>query len=192
MFFQCKSYISTLLLACFIVVSPTASVFADEAEASAGAAALDDLKTIPKEERLERAAEALDRMRGTLAIMAKTLDEKRGERDILMLNCINARISAVKGFLKIAEQANVTLQSGGQDEGGELHQLNMIFLADSRVQTLKDEADACSGGETTQYTGPTRTVLKINDDTRQDTTLDSPNFLNDIPLERLPEATPYQ
>jgi hypothetical protein len=157
-----------------------------------GTYGVSDIQAMSPEQRRAQSADALDRMRSTLSSLQTTLESKREEKDILMLNCISARVSAVKGFLKIAEQANITLQSGSTNPDNELHQLNMIFLADGKIQILKDEADACSGGDSTQYTGPTRTLLKVDDGIRQDTDLSSPNLLTDMPLDPLPEATPYQ
>ena len=49
-------------------------------------------------------------MREILSRVLKHLEEAREERDVIKLNCVNEKLTAIKGLLKISEQADVSMQ----------------------------------------------------------------------------------
>ena len=64
----------------------------------------------------EHSHSALERMRAILTKVLKHLQGARDERDVVKLNCVNEKLTAVKGLLKIAEQADVGLQEQEGDQ----------------------------------------------------------------------------
>lgn len=157
-------------------------------------------ESLSPQERIDSGAASIDKMKGVrdqgVSLLTKTRKE---EKDIIKLNCINEKLSAVKGFLKVGEQAFVELQEEieEKDEQGQIHQSKLIQLAERRVLPLGDEMAACAG-DSIQYTGPTDLDVTIEDNVRTDNPTSGQAddqfdlILIDDDLDRLPELTPYQ
>jgi hypothetical protein len=48
-------------------------------------------------------------MRGSLSKVLGYFEEAREQRDVLKLNCVNEKLTAIKGLLRVSEQAAVTM-----------------------------------------------------------------------------------
>ncbi len=143
-------------------------------------------------QRAVKAATDISAMNEVLTKAQELLEKTRAEeRDVMKLNCINEKVSAIKGFLKIAEKAQVELDAAiaSGDEKAQLHQSKLIMLASDRVQVLGEETESCVG-EVTQYSGDTQLEgeidpdLKTNNTTEVDTT--------DVAIDPVPDVSPYQ
>jgi len=152
----------------------------------------EELEALPPSERKLRASQELDTMRTVLSRVRQLLEDTReNDRDVLKLNCINEKLSAIKGFLKVAEKAQLSLEKSA-DEGkkkGQVHKLKLILLASMRVQALGEEAETCTG-EAAQYSGAPDLDVDVDEDVRTD----NPSEVDteDVPTGPLPDASPFQ
>lgn len=97
-------------------------------------------------EMLERADKDVASMRQVLKQVLQRLEESRAEKDIVKLNCVNEKLTQIKGLLKVAEQADISLQEAvaRRDEGAEAD-FAKVGMAKGKVDQLRVEAEACVG-----------------------------------------------
>jgi hypothetical protein len=107
-------------------------------------------------ERIARTASHLDRMRGVLKTVLKYLEEAREKRDVIKLNCVNEKLTAVKGLLKMSESADVSMQEAlaRRDEEQSRDEYDKISIARGKVDALLTESESCVG-ELSVYSGET-------------------------------------
>ena len=60
--------------------------------------------------KLAKSTEHLSQMRQGLKGVLARLEEARDGKDVVKLNCVNEKLTNIKGLLRISEQANVALQ----------------------------------------------------------------------------------
>lgn len=147
---------------------------------------------VPQGQMVEQANARIGRMKDTLADVLKLLETTREEdKDLLKLNCINEKLAAVKGFLKVSEQSMVKLQEAlaRNDPEGAKHQYALIEIASTKIDNLGVEAQSCAG-EVLRYAGETELIKEVDPDIAD---LDPTIIVDESDtLFRLPEATPYQ
>lgn len=100
------------------------------------------------------AEQALVRMRTT---MQKGLDEvkkARQEKDSVRLLCVNEPVAAMKGVLRIAENANVDMQEAVAtgDQSLARREFRKIRQGRRQMDNLLTEAQNCSGVDSTEST----------------------------------------
>jgi TolA-binding protein len=97
-------------------------------------------------EKLERSAENLDQMKGALRAVLSRVEESRNEKDVVKLNCVNEKLTQIKGLLKVAEQSDIALHEAiaNKDPAAET-EFAKIGIARSKVDGLKGDADQCIG-----------------------------------------------
>lgn len=80
----------------------------------------------------------------------------RQAKDVIKLNCVNEKLTAVKGLLKMSEQADVAMQEAlaRRDEETSRDEYDKITIARGKVDQLLSESEACVG-ELSVYTGDT-------------------------------------
>jgi hypothetical protein len=102
---------------------------------------------LPAKEELSRASADLDRMRGWLKDVLQHLEEARKDKDIVKLNCVNEKLTQLKGLVRVAEQSEVALQEdiAKGDDGNAQHEYAKIDLATQRAQQLRADAEQCIG-----------------------------------------------
>jgi hypothetical protein len=132
------------------------------------------LSTSEKQGRAER---MLGEMRDALRRVTEILGEARASKDIVQLNCVNEKLTQVKGLLRISEDASVkmydAIASGAQDVIN--HEFTKISVAHQKTVILRAEAEQCVG-ELSVYTGETEVTVEIDPDIsdRDPTDPDSP------------------
>ncbi|MFN7134517.1 MAG: hypothetical protein ACK4N5_20735, partial [Myxococcales bacterium] len=67
-------------------------------------------EVLSDKEKLSRSTEYLAQMRQGLKIVLGKLEEARDSKDVVKLNCVNEKLTNIKGLLRISEQADVSLQ----------------------------------------------------------------------------------
>ena len=124
--------------------------------------------------------------------------EEEDAEDVAKLRCINDKLAAIQGFLRLSADAIDSLSSSvrSSDRDGMEHQYSLVLIASQRVRNLNNEANQCAGE-----------ILTFSGDGNSDTTIDPRIPDNDdltassdpittlerlTPPEPLPEATPYQ
>jgi hypothetical protein len=127
----------------FLLVASTAS--AQGAPPAAAPAAPTSSLTNP--EKLQRADEYLDRMKQVMKQVLKLLEEARNEKDVVKLNCVNEKLTQVKGLLRVSEQADISLQESvaKNEKDTADHEFQKISIAKTKVEQLRAEAEECIG-----------------------------------------------
>jgi hypothetical protein len=136
------------------------------ADPGAGVAADLDVKgrgPQSNEERKNRAESMLAEMRQTLNRATEILKRARTAKDIVQLNCINEKLSQIKGLLRISEAASVKLLEGIAENAEDVvsHEFTKITVASRKVHALSAEAEQCVG-ESNIYSGDTQIDLEID------------------------------
>ena len=138
--------------------------------------AAEEIEKVSNEEKPEKSRRAIDKMRGALTKVIKYLEEAREQRDVLKLNCVNEKLTAIKGLLRVSEQADVAMQEAIAT--GELtaadHEYEKIMIASKKVQGLATESEVCIG-ELAVYSGQTSVSVEVGDEvvsTRSDAVTD--------------------
>ncbi|MBL8949509.1 MAG: hypothetical protein JNK82_01940 [Myxococcaceae bacterium] len=116
---------------------------------SSGAAAsqADERDNPPNPEKIRRSAESLSKMRQALKDVLAKLEEARNSRDVVKLNCVNEKLTQVKGLLRISELADVAMQEAiaKKEDSSALHEYTKTSIATSKVTQLRAEAEQCLG-----------------------------------------------
>ena len=98
-------------------------------------------------EKVRRSGEAVSRMKDVLKDSLKKLQDARASNDVVKLNCVNEKLTQIKGLLRISEQADVALQeSVARREGAAAeHEFTKVTIAAQKVDLLRTEAESCIG-----------------------------------------------
>ncbi len=97
-------------------------------------------------EKLEKSAEHLARMKAAMKQVLSRVEEARNEKDVVKLNCVNEKLTQIKGLLKVAEQADISLHEAvsSNDEGAD-SEYAKIGIARTKVEGLRSDSDQCIG-----------------------------------------------
>jgi hypothetical protein len=117
------------------------------ASAPVAAMGLEKASDVPDGQKLERSTKALAAMREVLRDVLGKLEEARRAKDVVKLNCVNEKLTQIKGLLRISEQADVALQeavSQGENTSSE-HEYTKVMIAQQKVAQLRAEAEQCIG-----------------------------------------------
>jgi hypothetical protein len=128
-----------------------------EGELRGDVSTLEEAAKVPNEEKQKRSEQMLAEMRAALKRGTELLQQARSAKDIRQLNCVNEKVTLIKGLLKVAEQASVKMYDGiaANNQTVVNHEYGIILLAHPRVVTLRSEAEQCVGEEAI-YTGETK------------------------------------
>lgn len=98
-------------------------------------------------EKIRRSNEALSRMRQLLKDMLTKLEEARNTKDVVKLNCVNEKLTQIKGLLRISEQADVSLQEAvaKREPTTAEHEYRKVSIARQKVEQLRAEGEECIG-----------------------------------------------
>lgn len=106
-----------------------------------------DASKIPDPEKVKTSAESVGRMRGALKDVLQKLEEARNTKDVVKLNCVNEKLTQIKGLLRISEQSDVQLQEAvaRKETATAEHEFTKVTIARSKVEQLRAEAEQCIG-----------------------------------------------
>ncbi|RKG96301.1 hypothetical protein D7Y13_41110 [Corallococcus praedator] len=109
--------------------------------------ALDKASDVPDSEKVARSTQALGGMREALRQVLEKVEEARGTKDVVKLNCANEKLTQIKGLLRISEQADVALQEAvsKQEAAPGEHEFTKVMIAQQKVGQLRSEAEECIG-----------------------------------------------
>jgi division protein CdvB (Snf7/Vps24/ESCRT-III family) len=127
------SRVTWLALACLLVASPARAQ-------TAAAIGLTDA------EKLERSGKSLEKMKAALKQVLSRVEDARNEKDVVKLNCVNEKLTSLKGLLRVAEQADIALHeaTANKDAGADA-EFNRVEIAKSKVEVLRGESEQCIG-----------------------------------------------
>jgi hypothetical protein len=97
-------------------------------------------------DKLEQSAESLNRMKAALKHVLGRVEEARNEKDVVKLNCVNEKLTQIKGLLKVAEQSDIGLHEmlATKDAGADA-EFAKIGIARGKVDLLRGDAEQCIG-----------------------------------------------
>lgn len=123
-----------------------------------------DAAKVPVDEKRERMETMLKDERESLARVVELLREARASKDIVQLNCVNEKLTQVKGLLKISEQSSLQMYEAIASNAGDLvnHEYTKVVVAHQKSQVLRAEAEQCVG-ESSVYGGATE--VEVDDGT---------------------------
>ncbi len=106
-----------------------------------------DASRIPDPEKIRQSADALGKMRGALKDVLSKLEEARNSKDVVKLNCVNEKLTQMKGLLRISEQSDVQLQESvaKKETATSEHEFTKVSIARGKVEQLRAEAEECIG-----------------------------------------------
>jgi len=143
-------------------------------------------------EKADAAQNALGEMRDVLARVAALVEEARGDRDALRLNCVNERKTQISGLVKVAELSLEELRAAVKDRQTEAvdHEYDKVTISRTKVDGYKTEAEQCIG-LLAFYTGDVERVA--SDDNKDSANADvvSVTPLDPTPV-RPPVASPIE
>lgn len=124
-----------------------------------------DAAKIPVEEKQSKVEGMLAEQRKILARVTNLLKEARAAKDIVQLNCVNEKLTQIKGLLKISENASVKMYEAIANAQDDVinHEFTKITVAHQRGVSLGAEAEQCVG-EIAVYTGQTEVSVEIDED----------------------------
>jgi hypothetical protein len=102
---------------------------------------------VPDAEKLKRSADALATMRVRLREVLVKLEEARSSKDVVKLNCVNEKLTQIKGLMRISEQADVSLQESivKHETTSAEHEYTKVTIARQKVNQLRTETEECIG-----------------------------------------------
>ena len=103
--------------------------------------------SLPPAEMVSRSAVRLAEMRQVLQDSLARLEEARNTKDLVKLDCVNGKLTQVKGLLRISEQADVSLQESlaKKEQLNAEHEYTKVSIAGEKVRALRGEAEQCIG-----------------------------------------------
>lgn len=98
-------------------------------------------------EKIRRSADAVAKMRGALKTVLVKLEEARNSKDVVKLNCVNEKLTQIKGLLRISEQSDIALQESvaKKESATAEHEYTKVSIAVVKVNQLSAEAEECIG-----------------------------------------------
>jgi hypothetical protein len=141
--------LTALLLSAATAVAqpPAGSPAPATAPATLKGSASENYAEVPDREKSQRSSEALSRMRNVLKDVLVKLEEARDTRDVVKLNCVNEKLTQIKGLLRISEQADVQLQEAlsRAEKAASDHEFTKVMIARQKVEQLRGESEECIG-----------------------------------------------
>jgi hypothetical protein len=136
---------------------------------------------------------ALQRMKDGLHRLLVVLEEARDGKDVVKLNCVNEKLTQVKGLLRIAEQADILMQEAlaKRDKEVTAHEFQKEQIAAQKIDQLKADAESCIG-EQAVYSGDTVVTVEYSGKDNSDPTENNILTQQPAPLLRPPQVSPYQ
>lgn len=106
-----------------------------------------DASKVPDPEKVKVSADSVKKMRSALSDVLGKLEEARNSKDVLKLNCVNEKLTQIKGLLRISEQSDVALQEAvaKKETATAEHEFTKVTIARSKVDQLRAEAEECIG-----------------------------------------------
>jgi hypothetical protein len=130
--------------AIIIVAVVTATLAAAQAPVAADTS---EAAKVPDPEKVKTSAESVGRMRTALKDVLQKLEEARNTKDVVKLNCVNEKLTQIKGLLRISEQSDVQLQEAvaRKETAVAEHEFTKITIARSKVEKARADVEQCIG-----------------------------------------------
>jgi hypothetical protein len=120
----------------------------------------DDIKKIPLAQKLQRSTDALSVMRESYKIVVQLQTDAQAAKDVVQLECVQFKLTQIKGYLGTAEGADLELQTAAsaKNEDNANNEYTKIDVASTRIAQLRADAEACIGQKAGQQASGTASV----------------------------------
>lgn len=156
-----RSVARPTLTALVLVGLGVAGVPAQGQEPGAGVVVSPDAR-LTFDQMLKYASETVGELEGHLQKVQRSADDAKKQKDLLLLNCLNEKLTDIRSLLKVAETAKAQLEESiaRNERDRAEHEFSKVVIARTRGAELVRESEACSGeGIFSTAEGPT-TVLE--------------------------------
>jgi hypothetical protein len=124
-----------------------------------------DLKkgaTLSPPETVSQSRDYLGKMKDTESRVAKLQEKAQKQKDVIKLNCVNDKLTQIKGHLTVAGQSMSGLETAVSqgDDGGRQHEFLRLTILNQKVIVLGTEAENCIGQDVS-YVGKTAVEVEI-------------------------------
>jgi len=151
------------------VASPNSGSAQEEDEGSPTSSEISghDLSGPQKNTLAEKTSAELD---GRVKRVVKMIEDASKKKDIILLNCLNDKLLALRGLHKVSVDAQHGLGEAIARENVDLeeHNFRKVFIARDQGKIVAAEADACVGQVGTSFPGQTQVVMKYDGTTEAD------------------------
>jgi hypothetical protein len=142
------------------------SAYASAQAAPAPAAAAgsdDDARLVPEARFTAVASESVAGMRGSMQRGLEELHRAREKKDAVQLTCVNEHVTAMKGVLKVAENAGVELEEAvaTSQTARARYEFRKVQASKKRMDKLLGAALNCAGADSTFST--TAVTVEVDD-----------------------------
>src|SRR5262245_51130398 len=98
-------------------------------------------------ETVKQSRDYMGKMRETESRVVRLQDKAKKQRDVIKLNCVNDKLTQIKGHLTVAGQSMTGLESAVAqgDDGGRQHEFLRLTILNQKVVVLGTEAENCIG-----------------------------------------------
>ena len=112
----------------------------------------DPANAVPAAKYLETAQSSVETMRTNLGKGLDQLKDARGKKDAVQLTCVNEQVTAMKGILRVSEDALVSLQEAiaGNDTERSRYEFRKVQVSKRKMDDLLQAAVNCAGAEATE------------------------------------------
>lgn len=140
----------------------------DEAAPAGGSDDDAEVSGLSDDEKREKAEAMLQDNRAALARGSTVLAEARAAKDVVQLNCVNEKLTQIKGLLKISEEGSAHMYEGIASGLADVvnHEFTKLSVAHQKVAVLRAELDQCVG-ESSVYTGETEVDVVVDEEGQQ-------------------------
>ena len=126
-------------------------------------------RSLSNDDKKKNVESMLSKQRTGLALVTDLTADARARKDIVQLNCVNAKRTQLKGLLKLSQQAASAMYEGMATATDDTvnHEYTKIAVASQRSQLLVTESKQCVGEEAI-FAGDTDVTVEISDDIPQE------------------------
>ncbi len=114
-------------------------------------------------QKQEFAQVAVQELESATNRILRLIEEAQKKKDVVLLNCLNDKLGALRGLLKVAGDSKLNLAEAAARENLDLqeHNFRKLFIAQQQATTVTAEADACVGQVGIVTAGQTRVVVTV-------------------------------
>lgn len=110
-------------------------------------ALVQEASTLPDQKKVDRSRESLARIRDAVAAVTRSQQEAKAAKDAIKLNCVEDKLTQVKGVLGVAEASVAALEgAAARKESSETaNEYAKVAMAREKAEALQTEAAGCVG-----------------------------------------------
>jgi hypothetical protein len=176
--------------ACIVALTGATAAFAAVPDDDVSGIDLRKGITLSPQETLAQARDYYKKMSETQRRVLQLQGKAKKDRDMVKLNCVNDKLTQLKGHMTVTNQSMVSLNAdiGKGDDAARHHEFTRITILFQKVVTLGTEAEQCIGDDVS-YVGATQVDVDIDPSVPAGDPTEPALPVPDV--QRPPEASPF-